>query len=95
VCAYTGNEARQLHKSFQPDVILLDIGLPDIDGFEVAAALRREEGFQGAIIAVTGYGQEDDIHRSAQAGIDHHFIKPVSIDDLISVTLPRRPAPAG
>jgi CheY-like chemotaxis protein len=92
-CAYTGMEARELHRSFRPDAVVLDIGLPDVSGFDVAAALRNEEGFEGPIIAVTGFGQKEDVQRGAEAGIDHHFIKPVSIDALIGVAVARRPTP--
>jgi CheY-like chemotaxis protein len=89
-CAYTGTEARELQRRFRPNAIVLDIGLPDINGFEVASALRNEDGFVGPIIAVTGFGQEEDVLRTFEAGIDYHFTKPVSIDDLISVAVAPR-----
>lgn len=66
------------------DVILLDIGLPDMDGFELARRLRAA-GYQGRIIAVTGYGGESDRERSAAAGIDTHLVKPVDFAVLEAV----------
>ena len=63
---------------FRPDVILLDIGLPGMSGYEVARALRRDPGVAGAmLVAVTGYGQEEDRARSRAAGFDHHLVKPL------------------
>jgi CheY-like chemotaxis protein len=62
----------------QPDVVLLDIGLPGMDGYEVARRVREEaHGREPFIIAITGYGVEDDRSRSAAAGIDLHLLKPV------------------
>jgi signal transduction histidine kinase/ActR/RegA family two-component response regulator len=61
-----------------PDVCLLDIGLPGMDGYELAARLRADPATAGAVlVAVTGYGQENDRARSARAGFDHHLVKPV------------------
>jgi CheY-like chemotaxis protein len=77
-------QAIELALSWRPEFILLDIGLPAIDGYAVAAHLRQEEVCQDTIIiAVTGYGQEDDRRRSHEAGIDHHLLKPVSSDVLL------------
>ena len=61
-----------------PDVLLLDIGLPGMDGYQVANQLRREEfGKDLLLIAVTGYGQEEDRQRALSAGFDHFVTKPV------------------
>ena len=61
-----------------PDVCLLDIGLPDMDGYELAARLRADPATAGALlVAVTGYGQDQDRQRTREAGFDHHFVKPV------------------
>lgn len=68
-------------KGFKPHVILLDIGLPDIDGYEVAHQLRAD-GFRAKIIALTGYGQSGDKERALTGGFDHHLTKPVGILDL-------------
>jgi len=71
--AYDGVAARRL----QPDVILLDLGLPRMDGFEVARQLRAEPAFRDVlIIAVTGFASEEDRKRSREVGIDHHLVKP-------------------
>ncbi|MGZ5270958.1 MAG: ATP-binding protein [Ramlibacter sp.] len=63
---------------FRPDVVLLDIGLPDIDGYEVARRIRKLEGVrQPILIALTGWGQQQDKEAAAAAGFDHHWTKPV------------------
>jgi CheY-like chemotaxis protein len=69
--------------SFLPDVALLDIGLPVMDGYELARRLRAQSGLPGmTLIAVTGYGQEHDRSRCLDAGFDEHLVKPVGIDVL-------------
>ena len=60
--------------------ILLDIGLPDMDGYEVGRRLRERLGDAALIVALTGFGAEEDRRRSAEAGIDHHLLKPVSVE---------------
>jgi CheY-like chemotaxis protein len=63
---------------WRPEVILLDIGLPGIDGYEVARRLRSQPETRGAVlVALTGYGQDEDRRRSQEAGFDHHLVKPV------------------
>ena len=63
---------------WRPDVILLDIGLPGIDGYEVARRLRAQpETKETTLVALTGYGQDEDRRRSQEAGFDHHLVKPV------------------
>ena len=70
--------------TYRPDIILLDIGLPDMDGYEVARQLRESGASEGmTLIAVTGYGSPADRIRSAEAGFDHHLTKPVEADELI------------
>jgi two-component system CheB/CheR fusion protein len=72
--------AAALHR---PEVVLLDIGLPQVSGYEVAVQLRELPGLENAIlIAMTGYGQEDDRRRSREAGFAHHLTKPVRSDAL-------------
>ena len=76
--AHDGPAALKTATSFQPEAVLLDIGLPGLDGFQVAGELRRRQSTASAlIVALTGYGQEDDQRRSREAGFDHHLIKPV------------------
>ncbi|QDV35323.1 hybrid sensor histidine kinase/response regulator [Tautonia plasticadhaerens] len=84
--AYDGPEGIDAARSEHPEVILLDIGLPTLDGYEVARRLRREAALEGTrIIAVTGYGQEEDRRRSAEAGFDLHLTKPVDPETLVSL----------
>jgi len=76
--AYDGQEALDAAAEFLPEVLLLDIGLPRMDGYEVAARLRRDSRHDGMLlVAVTGYGTESDRDRGKAAGFDHHLVKPV------------------
>jgi CheY-like chemotaxis protein len=76
--AHDGFEALEVARLFEPDVILLDIGLPRLDGWQVARRLRQELGSsEPLLIALTGYGQETDRRRAEELGIAHFFIKPV------------------
>jgi CheY-like chemotaxis protein len=80
----TGGEALEAACRTQPMVVLLDIGLPDIDGYEVARRLRADARTRDLlIIAITGYGREEDLRRSREAGIDEHVVKPVDPDDVL------------
>jgi PAS domain S-box-containing protein len=81
--AATGRAGLDLAKDLQPEVVLLDIGLPDIDGYAVAEALRAALGQRVHLVALTGYGQPADRARSAQAGFDAHLVKPVDADALM------------
>jgi CheY-like chemotaxis protein len=72
-----------LAASFLPEVIILDIGLPGINGYELASRLRsRPEFGSPLLIALTGYGQEDDRERSRAAGFSHHLTKPADLEEL-------------
>jgi CheY-like chemotaxis protein len=76
--AYNGPEALALAAEFRPDAALLDIGLPGMNGYEVAKRLRELPGWERVmLVAVTGYGQDEDRRRSCEAGFDHHLTKPV------------------
>ena len=69
-----------------PDVIILDIGLPEIDGYEVAKRIRQIPGVcESKLIALTGYGQEDDLKKAIDAGFDHHLVKPLDFDNLMKI----------
>ena len=82
--AYTGPEGLEAAKSMRPDIVLCDIGLPGMDGFQVAGALRRNpETAEVRLIAVTGYGQEEDRRRALAAGFDVHLVKPVDPETLL------------
>lgn len=77
--AATGGDGIAAARQFHPEVVLCDIGLPGMDGFEVAAELRRDPDTRSAqLIAVTGYGGEDDRRRSKEAGFDLHLTKPLN-----------------
>jgi two-component system CheB/CheR fusion protein len=81
--AHTGPEALALMPEFQPHAVLLDIGLPGMDGHEVAQQIRSRQDLTGALlIAVTGYGQDADRRRSAEAGFQHHLVKPIDPAEL-------------
>jgi CheY-like chemotaxis protein len=81
--AHDGREALDVARQQQPEVVFLDIGLPHLDGYAVAAQLRRDPATRDAyLVAMTGYGQEEDRRRSREAGFDHHLVKPVDPDDL-------------
>jgi CheY-like chemotaxis protein len=82
--AYDGLEAVTTADEFRPDVVLLDIGLPKMNGYEVARRIRQQPWGQAMVlIAVTGWGQEADRHRSQEAGFDHHLVKPVDPTELL------------
>jgi two-component system CheB/CheR fusion protein len=84
--AHEGLTAVEMARSFHPEVVVLDIGLPDIDGYEVAARLRQEPDLKEVLlIAVTGYGQEVDRLRSYSAGFNEHLVKPVDPASLESI----------
>ena len=84
--AYDGESGIKAAKTFQPDVVLCDIGMPKMNGFDTARALRAEGWSKNILlVALTGYGQEDDLQRSADAGFDHHLVKPVEVNALIAL----------
>ena len=84
--AYTGAAALTGAEQEPPDVILLDIGLPGMDGYEVARRLRqRTELARTRVVALSGYGRDEDRRRAEEAGFDHHLTKPVDPDVLQSL----------
>ena len=94
--AFSGLEALERAAGFAPEVMLLDIGLPGLDGFEVAARIRAQARFRGLrLIAITGYGQQGDRARTREAGFAGHLVKPVDFTELKRVlgALPLEPLP--
>ncbi len=84
--AEDGTTAIELARAFRPAVVLLDIGLPGMDGYQVAERLRSEGSLRGiCLVAVTGYGEDQALRRSREAGFDHHLVKPLDIDRLIEL----------
>ena len=80
---YDGYAALEAFRTYRPSVVLLDIGMPDIDGYEIARRTRQQaDTADVTLIALTGWGQEDDRRRSREAGIDHHMVKPIDLDAL-------------
>jgi len=81
--AYDGPAGLKIAAKFSPEVALVDIGLPVMDGFEVARALRESPQTAGvALVAITGYGQESDRVRTREAGFEEHLVKPIDIKQL-------------
>jgi CheY-like chemotaxis protein len=81
--AFDAKAALEIAGNFKPDVALLDIGLPGMDGYELARRLRQEAGLGDLrLIAVTGYGQDQDQAQARAAGFDHHLVKPVGFEVL-------------
>ena len=79
--AYSGLAALEMTKTYTPDVVFLDIGMPGMDGYEVARRLRQQPGLEKVVLAaLTGWGQQEDRRRTAEAGFDHHLVKPPEPD---------------
>jgi DNA-binding response OmpR family regulator len=80
--AFAGESALALAEAFRPDVVILDLGMPKMDGYEVARRLRQTFGEGLRIICLSGYGRAEDRQRSREAGCDHHLLKPADLDEL-------------
>ena len=84
--AYDGLTAVAEAERYRPDVILLDIGLPRLNGYDACRMIREQTwGANIVLVAVTGWGEDDDIRRSREAGFDGHLVKPVEIDKLVEL----------
>jgi two-component system CheB/CheR fusion protein len=84
--AHDGPGALRAAREFQPQVVLLDIGLPGIDGYEVARQLASQDSDRRPVlVAMTGYGQDEDRRRARDAGFDHHLVKPLDLAKVRSV----------
>ena len=82
--ANEGLEAIEVAEAFRPDVVLLDIGMPNLDGLEVCRRIRAQPwGRDMLMIALTGWGQEEDRRKSKDVGFDHHLVKPVDYPTLV------------
>jgi CheY-like chemotaxis protein/two-component sensor histidine kinase len=91
---HDGQAALEAALDYRPDVVLLDIGLPKMDGFEVAKKVREQSALKNVVlVAVTGYGQESDRQRSQEAGFDHHLVKPADFGEVqqILATVSEKP----
>ena len=91
--AYDGVEALEAAQRFAPDTVVLDIGLPRMNGYEVARRLREQSDRHYQLIALTGWGQQEDRERAQEAGFDHHLVKPVDVDQLARLLETDAPAP--
>ena len=80
--AHDGSAALEVASVFSPEVVLLDLGLPRLDGLEVARRLRLTERFAALMVSMSGFGQEQTRHRSDEAGFHHHLVKPVDLERL-------------
>ena len=84
--AHDGIEAVAAAEAFAPDFAFLDIGLPRLNGYDLARRLRAMPATrQSVLVAVTGWGQEDDKRRAREAGFDHHMVKPVEPDQILEI----------
>jgi DNA-binding response OmpR family regulator len=81
--ALNGASALEMAAAFQPDVVLLDLGMPKLDGFSVARRLRAVVESQPVLVAMTGYGDEEYIRRSREAGFDCYLLKPFGLEELL------------
>jgi CheY-like chemotaxis protein len=101
--AIKGHEVRTAHdgpaaldsvQAFRPEVVLLDIGLPGMDGFTVARRVRQQSDCEKVcLVALTGYGQEEDRRRTEEAGFDAHMVKPADLDALQALLSTWAPSP--
>ena len=84
--AYTGARALEIGEVLRPEVILSDISLPDIDGYELAQRVRATDwGHDAVLVAITGWGEEDRKGRSLEAGFSHHLTKPIDPETIESL----------
>lgn len=94
--AYSGMAALEMIKVEVPDVVFLDIGMPGMDGYEVARRLRQQPGLETVVlVALTGWGQKEDRRRTAEAGFNHHLVKPAEPKVIESLLADLRGTPSG
>ncbi len=93
--AYDGSSVLEAALDFRPDVILLDIGLPGLNGYEVGKQIRQQPALQNTVlVALTGYGQENDRQSSQEAGFDHHLVKPGDFGKVLQILTTVSESPA-
>lgn len=94
--AHDGLEALEVGRTFQPDIVLMDLGMPKLNGYETARRMRQEPwGQELALVATTGWGQDEDRRRTAEAGFDRHLVKPIAMASLReALNMKREPATA-
>jgi PAS domain S-box-containing protein len=90
--AHEGGEALKLVEAFVPEVFLLDLGLPGMDGYQLAGELRKRGCHRALYVAISGYAQEHDIETSRKAGFHHHLAKPVEVDEIVNLLAQGLPA---
>jgi len=84
--AYDGHDGVRAARTFRPDLVLMDIGLPGLNGYDAARAMRSEPwSHRVTLVALTGWGQDEDRRRSQEAGFDHHLVKPVDFDEVLQI----------
>jgi CheY-like chemotaxis protein len=94
--AFSGSAALDITMSYSPEVVFLDIGMPGMDGYEVARRMRQQPGLEKVVLAaLTGWGQQEDRRRTMEAGFNHHLVKPPELKLLEGVLaeLPKSKAP--
>lgn len=93
--AHDGQQAIDVAAEFRPEMIFLDIGLPKLDGYEAARRIRQEPWGKSIVLAaLTGWGNDDDMRRSREAGFDHHLVKPLELNVLKELLAAPPPASA-
>jgi CheY-like chemotaxis protein len=94
--AHDGRAGMEKVRAFRPEVVLCDIGLPEMDGYELARAIRADDTLRcTTLVALTGYALPDDQRRAAEAGFDHHLAKPVGSDEILEVLATAGPLQRG
>lgn len=84
----SGQEALEIAPDFKPDLVMCDLGMPGMSGYDLAPRLRGELGVETRLVALTGYGSDEDKQRTRAAGFDGHMVKPVDIDALKIILVP-------
>jgi CheY-like chemotaxis protein len=93
--AYDGQEAVDVAARSSPDVVLLDIGMPRLNGYQAAIQLRACLEGRVCLVALTGWGEDGDKQQAARAGFDHYLTKPIDLDRLVALIASLEPGPAG